>query len=160
MTNTTQIIKLLSLSTVFSLFFSPFAGAEMIIKLTNGKEYRLPVNRNDVQSITYDDSTEVNNNSWQGMWNTSEGVMTLTQNGSQVKGSYSQDSGVILGEVTGNTLNGYWIENNSAQKCTRSINNSFYWGRINFTLNSNRNSFQGLWGYCDSQLNGSWTGNR
>lgn len=95
-----------------------------------------------------------------GKWRTSEGEMTLSQSGRAVTGRYTNDNGEIVGELIGNVLEGWWIENSSNQRCATPRNGRYYWGRIRFTFSGNR--FTGSWSYCDSpvpsQIN--WTGER
>ncbi|MFN3593946.1 MAG: hypothetical protein ACK4TK_04610 [Thiobacillaceae bacterium] len=92
-----------------------------------------------------------------GQWRTSEGVMTLTQNGRVVVGHYTNDGGEIVGEMHDNVLEGYWIENGSAERCPSARNGRHHWGRIRFTFSGER--FSGTWSYCDKPATGnSWTG--
>ncbi|NJL99173.1 MAG: hypothetical protein HC924_10360 [Synechococcaceae cyanobacterium SM2_3_2] len=93
-----------------------------------------------------------------GAWNTSEGIMPLTLNGSTVTGYYSNDTQRIDGTLVGNTLDGYWSKNNSARSCDTLYNGRDHWGRIRFVFNGN--SFTGVWGYCGEEPTRSWTGSR
>jgi hypothetical protein len=95
-----------------------------------------------------------------GKWRTSEGELTLTQSGRAVKGSYSNDGGEIVGEMNGNVLEGYWIENGSAERCTTAKNGRFHWGRIRWAFDGNK--FAGTWSYCDKPVasGGGWNGER
>jgi len=93
-----------------------------------------------------------------GQWSTSEGAMTLNQSGPQVNGRYDQDNGEIVGLMRGNTLEGYWSEDGSAQRCSSPVNGRYHWGRIRFVFSGG--GFRGEWGYCDSAFSGNWTGER
>ncbi len=96
-----------------------------------------------------------------GNWKTSEGSLTLNQNGRSVTGSYSSDGGEIVGEMNGDVLDGYWIENGSSQRCATPKNGRYFWGRIHWTFSDGQ--FTGTWSYCDNPVTGSsgnWTGER
>ena len=93
-----------------------------------------------------------------GRWQTSEGLMTLVQQGDAVSGSYPQDRGEITGMMKGPVLEGYWIEDASGQKCAVEKNGRFYWGRIRFSFA--KDVFAGTWGYCDNAIDRKWTGER
>lgn len=153
---------LLSAISLFSWW--GIAQAEMIVETRDGQRYTLPVTRSQVRSIRFSEDEQNTmgqiSSVWQGTWNTSEGVMTLTQSGNTVQGTYTQDNGRIQGQLTGNTLNGYWIENGSARRCDRPIDGSYHWGRISYTINSNGSAFNGLWSYCDAQPSSSWNGSK
>jgi hypothetical protein len=60
-----------------------------------------------------------------GIWNSSEGMITFQQSGSNVSATYTQDNGVLEGSISSNTLTGYWIENGSAVRCNVSRNGSY-----------------------------------
>jgi hypothetical protein len=95
-----------------------------------------------------------------GKWRTSEGELTLVQSGPSVKGSYTSDGGEIVGEMNGNVLEGYWIENGSAERCATAKNGRHHWGRIRWTFEGGR--FSGSWSYCDNPVagGGGWSGDR
>ncbi len=95
-----------------------------------------------------------------GGWRTSEGDMSLSQNGARVSGTYTQDNGRIDGEVRGNRLSGFWSEGSSNQRCSTQRLGSFYWGRIEWTLSPDGRRFEGSVSYCDGQPYSSWTGDR
>ena len=79
-----------------------------------------------------------------------------------VTGTYDQDGGRIIGNVEGNLkeLNGYWIENSSAQRCDVARQGSYHWGRVQFVLNEDESAFDGQWSYCDAEPSSNWTGKR
>lgn len=95
-----------------------------------------------------------------GKWRSSEGELFLTQSGTSVTGSYSSDGGEIVGEMNGNVLEGYWIENSSNERCASAKNGRHHWGRIRWAFDGNK--FSGTWSYCDKPVagGGRWTGER
>ena len=95
-----------------------------------------------------------------GKWRSSEGEVTLTQSGRAVKGGYANDGGEIVGEMNGNVLEGYWIENGSAERCATPKNGRHHWGRIRWTFEGGK--FSGTWSYCDKPVasGGGWSGER
>lgn len=95
-----------------------------------------------------------------GEWNTSEGQATLTQRGSEVAGTYSQDNGRIGGTASGNHFSGYWGEDGSAEKCGTAKLGTSYWGRLEWDLVEDGNSLRGKWSYCDKEPSGTWSGAR
>jgi hypothetical protein len=86
-----------------------------------------------------------------GIFNTSEGRMTLSPGG----GTYDQDSGrIIVTRIDGATMEGRWQEGSSAQRCA----DGTYGGRFSWTFTAN--GFSGSWGYCDGPLSNGWTGTK
>lgn len=73
------------------------------------------------------------NQNWSGKWNTNYGVITFTQSGANVTGTYSYGiiSGVISGQVEGNTLIGTYYENEMS------------YGDVVFTMADDGKSFKG-----------------
>lgn len=95
------------------------------------------------------------------MWKTNIAELTLNQSGNQVSGAYSSDGGEIVGEMRGNVLEGFWIENSSNTRCATARNGRYHWGRIRWVFDGNR--FAGSWSYCDSPVpksGNAWTGER
>lgn len=86
--------------------------------------------------------------------------MTLTQRGNSISGRYASDNGEITGTLKANTLSGYWIEDNSNQRCKTAINGRRHWGRIQYIFSGNK--FTGYWSYCSNPVSTSnaWTGKR
>jgi hypothetical protein len=81
--------------------------------------------------------------SWTGTWSTDmDGIMTLTQTGDSVSGSYSSPAGDYSGTVSGNTVTGTWTQATSAGACT-------YGPQIQ-TMSPDCKSFTGTWYYCDA----------
>jgi len=93
-----------------------------------------------------------------GTWTTSEGEMSFAQQGNQITGSYSSDHGEITGTMYGDLLEGYWIEDASAERCSSAKNGRYYWGKIQFRFDGNK--FSGAWGYCDKETTQKWTGSK
>ena len=77
---------------------------------------------------------------WAGSWSTEFGPLTLTQTGAKVEGSYTHDSGHVVGTVTGSVFTGRWDE-----APTRSGPKDA--GAVIFTLQSGGKSFTGRWSY-------------
>jgi hypothetical protein len=93
-----------------------------------------------------------------GIWNSTEGTITFKQAGSNVSATYTQDNGVIEGNISKDVLTGYWIEDGSLVRCNTSRNGRYHWGKIRFVFASS--SFKGVWGYCDSEPRTRWIGKR
>lgn len=93
-----------------------------------------------------------------GSYSTSEGNMTLRQNGDRVSGRYTQDNGEITGVLNDMILDGFWIEDHSDRRCSNSKNGRYYWGRISYEFTEN--GFSGTWGYCNEEPSRKWTGKR
>jgi len=94
----------------------------------------------------------------EGIWKSSEGDISFQQQGNRISGSYPQDNGEIVGTMQHDTLHGYWIEDNSAQRCATPQNGRYFWGKIQ--LHFTGNSFSGQWGYCNDRPSKNWTGQR
>lgn len=93
-----------------------------------------------------------------GTYSSSEGAMTLHQNGDRVNGSYTNDNGELIGLMFGTIFEGFWIENSSDRRCSTPKNGRYHWGRATFTFDGN--GFKGVWGHCDDKPARSWTGTR
>lgn len=85
--------------------------------------------------------------SFDGKWQTDFGVMTLTQNGTSVIGTYTYRNGSIDGTVSENVAKGTWTQNSS------DLGNETTSGDFEFVLSSDYNSFSGKWRYGSS---GGW----
>jgi hypothetical protein len=90
-----------------------------------------------------------------GKWKTNFGMMTLTQDGSNVSGSYTHDSGKIEGKLEGNILRGSWSESPS-YKAPRDA------GGFEFIFSDDAKKFTGKWrsGFDKQGWDGSWTGTK
>ena len=91
--------------------------------------------------------------SWTGRWSTNWGVVTLTQTGSTVTGSYPHDSGKISGTVSGSTLTAHWSESPSYAGPDDA-------GPVVLTISKDGKSFSGLWAYQGQAPSRSWDGAR
>lgn len=94
----------------------------------------------------------------EGLWGSSEGEIRFRQQGNRIAGRYPNDNGEIVGVLKNDTLSGYWIEDNSAQRCSTPKNGRYHWGRIEFVFSGNR--FSGKYAYCDGELKSPWGGER
>ncbi|KAF0186011.1 MAG: hypothetical protein FD163_679 [Hyphomonadaceae bacterium] len=90
------------------------------------------------------------------VWNFDGTRLTLTIDGHSVNGIYIEDNGRIFGNLSGNTMNGYWGEDSSARRCDTQRFDTYYWGRTGFVFDGAR--FSGLWSYCDAEPSTSWNG--
>lgn len=95
-----------------------------------------------------------------GYWDASEGAMQLAIVGNKVTGSYSQDNGRIGGWLTNRTVEGFWIEDGSNERCATARDGSHHWGRIKWTFDQKLKTFKGEWGYCIKVPTRSCTGTR
>jgi len=96
-----------------------------------------------------------------GDWDTNWGQMKIHQNDIQISGNYSDDNGELVGEIHGNVIQGYWIEDQSDQRCSRPINGRYHWGRVEVVFDPSFTSFGTRWGYCDGSLDrNDWSGRR
>ncbi len=84
-----------------------------------------------------------------GQWNTTYGVMTITQTGTSVTAVYPSYSGTISGSVNGDVMSGTWNEPGTS-------------GNFSFTLSADGNRFTGSWTRTTGSGagSGSWTGTR
>ena len=87
---------------------------------------------------------------------TSSGAMTFTGATSGRIANFGNDQGRIIGNLARGSIDGYWVEAASNQKCSRAIDGSYYWGR--FVARFNGTHFDGKWSYCDAAPTRSWTG--
>lgn len=97
-----------------------------------------------------------------GDWNTNWGELSLDQDGTEVDGWFEIDDveGVIYGELQGNVLNGYWLQDSDEDECDEALADSYTWGRLQLVFDRN-GRFSGRIGYCDEGLSeGGWTGSR
>ncbi len=93
-----------------------------------------------------------------GNYSSSEGAVTLQQNGDRISGRYTNDNGELTGLMFGNIFEGFWIEDGSDRRCATPKNGRYHWGRATLTFDSN--GFSGVWGHCDDKPTRSWTGSR
>lgn len=115
---------------------------------------------NASEKLVVDFGGEESKGSVEGVWKTSEGKATLKLSGAKVTGTYSSDNGEIVGEMTyPRRLEGFWIEDNSNQKCSEAKNGRYYWGKIVWTFDEDMCTFKGKWSYCNDRPNRNWSGN-
>jgi hypothetical protein len=86
---------------------------------------------------------------WAGEWNSDWGIMTFSQNGDQVTGTYTHDNGKVKGTVKGNTLTGTWSESPSYSPPNDA-------GDFVITIAADGKSFTGQWKYGSDV--GDWDG--
>lgn len=89
---------------------------------------------------------------WTGEWNTNWGLMSLSQNGATVAGSYLHENGKIQGTTAGRVFTGTWFESPPGGFHDPS-------GPCTLTIAEDGDSFSGTWSY-DHGPGGSWTGTR
>ncbi len=87
-----------------------------------------------------------------GAWDTTWGIMRLTQSGNSVSGTYEYSNGKIRGKVEGRILKGSWTQDEGAAAEPT--------GSIEFTLSSDGNSWSGIWDYRSAEGSGDWYGTR
>jgi len=93
------------------------------------------------------------------LWQTSQGEMTfLGDVSSGHLAEYGDDQGRVLGQYRGGVLDGYWVEEKSRQRCDTEKDGSFYWGKVLFSFDEARTSFDGYWGYCNKRPTSKWRG--
>lgn len=96
-----------------------------------------------------------------GTWKTTYNSWQVTHSGDRVSGKYESDDGRIIGNLSGNVLDGFWIEKGSDRKCEAAKDGSYYWGRVTFTFDATFQTFTGGWTYCDADgSQGGWNGER
>ena len=93
-----------------------------------------------------------------GSYDSTEGPMKLRQQGDRVTGSYGSDNGEISGVLYERTVDGFWIEDSSARRCSSAKNGRYYWGRISMEFTGN--GFSAQWGYCNDAPTSPWTATR
>lgn len=93
-----------------------------------------------------------------GTYDSSEGPMKLRQQGDRVTGNYGSDNGELSGVLYDRTMDGFWIEDNSARRCSSARNGRYYWGRISMEFTGS--GFTAQWGYCNDAPTSPWTGTR
>jgi len=92
---------------------------------------------------------------WGGTWSTKWGDMVLSQNGNQVTGTYSHDSGRITGTVSGDKLTAWWSESPSYSPPNDA-------GDVELTMGPEHQTITGRWRYgsSGSWYENDWTGTR
>jgi len=75
-----------------------------------------------------------------------------------VNGRYEYAAGRIEGTLSGNTLAGYWMQEESPLTCGTARGGTTHWGRFTFTFNADRSAFTGKWGDCGDAPSKTWDG--
>ena len=70
-----------------------------------------------------------------------------------------QMDGLINATLDGRFLSGYWIQQNSQRRCGKQKFETFFWGRLEFSFDS-EDLFSGQWGYCDEMVQREWNGSK
>ncbi len=99
---------------------------------------------------------------WQGTWDSSYGLMTLSQNSLNVSGPYEYRDGYLKSRISGflpigtfgSVLRGDWIE-----KIDNGKNES---GRVELKISNDGRAFQGKWtsGTTTTEMTRTWTGTK
>lgn len=157
--------RIFLICTCLIICLAPFAAVAqegITIYFKDGRQQTIPyheINRIEFRSSGHSETGFGREISIEGLWKTSQGETRFRQTGNQITGSYlPQEHGEITGNLNGNVMSGYWIEDSSSRKCAFQKNGRYHWGRIQLVFEGNR--FSGKWGYCDSDLTTSWTGSR
>ena len=80
----------------------------------------------------------------------------------QVMGYYADNErNRFVGKYTndGEALEGFWVQDNSEQTCSGTVNGSEHYGRVWFKI-TGEDEFTGKWGYCDEIPSLQWSGTR
>lgn len=142
---TNKIVAVILMS-LFAFSGSDFAGQEI----------------NNSLPVTIESSGAANKNAnvalggcqgFAGKWDGgSYGIMTLTQDGNSVSGSYEwKGTQSISGTVRGNTLRGKYYQPNYPEDRYKS-------GSVKFTLSADGNSWSGTWTDRNGNYAGTWSG--
>ena len=101
-----------------------------------------------------------------GSWTSDFGTLKFWSNrqADEVSGVYintktGQMDGLINATLDGNILTGYWIQQNSQRRCGKQKFETFFWGRLEFSFDS-EDLFSGQWGYCDEMVQREWNGSK
>jgi|TARA_B100002051_G_C16592454_1_gene563535 hypothetical protein len=101
-----------------------------------------------------------------GRWISDFGTLKFWSNrqADEVSGVYintktGQMDGLINATLDGNILTGYWIQQNSQRRCGKQKFETFFWGRLEFSFDS-EDLFSGQWGYCDEMVQREWNGSK
>ena len=96
-------------------------------------------------------------------FDTNWGLLTVhSDDGVIFKGTYGKKGGRLYGvyDEGDRTFRGFWDKPKAKKKCSRKKSGLSYWGKIEFRLSSNEDSFTGVWGYCDNQPSRDWSGTK
>lgn len=85
--------------------------------------------------------------------------MTITSwTPTSVTGRYEYAAGRLEGTPSGNTVSGYWMQEESPLTCGTARGGTTHWGRFTFTFSADRGSFTGKWGDCGDAPSKPWNG--
>lgn len=85
-------------------------------------------------------------------YNSSEGAVTFTELGDNVRGTYAVNNGRIEGLRKGRTLTGYWYQSTGDRTCKSVRGGTRHWGKLSFTFDASMNGWTGKWSHCDEAL--------
>lgn len=97
-----------------------------------------------------------------GFGQATNGVYTATQSLAELDeiyrtGTYGITSGTLEGQMSGNTMTGYWYEKEDTpdlqSACDTRRNGTLVYGRFTLTFNADRTSFTGYRSGCDEEPN-------
>ena len=95
-----------------------------------------------------------------GDWTGSEGPIHLDQQGAKVTGTYHYANGRVSGDVRAGVLTGVWMQSTARYQCKYPQGGTSYWGRLQFTLAADGQSWKGLYSNCDDKLTMNWDEHR
>src|SRR5258705_345893 len=93
---------------------------------------------------------------WSGAWDTTFGLLVITESGSSVLGTYTYCNGSINATVSGATLRGTWYESRPCRDAGSGVPAS---GPFELVLQG-AFSFVGRYGYSPGSWAGPWNGTR
>jgi len=64
--------------------------------------------------------------------------------------TYNSDNGRLFGQLVDQSLEGYWVEDYSVQRCATPKDGSNYWGSFRFVFNGSFTAFSGRRNYCEA----------
>ena len=105
-------------------------------------------NGKKISGVNQGDFSKANQNSFElGTYSSDFNELTMWKNGNKVSGTYKYRDGKVEGILNGNVLTGTWTQNNGK-------------GKIRFVFSPDGSSFEGKWGYNDSEPTSKWNGKR
>ena len=97
-------------------------------------------------------ATSASDYQWAGTYDTNWGIMTLSQSGNKVSGTYEYQDGRIIGTVSGTTFTGTWSESPTYQPPDQA-------GDVILKLSNGGTALSGQWRYGFSGVwSGDWKG--